>query len=274
VNVGFKILEQFVEGKLDSRVCEDLIVVTNDFAAVIDGASDESGARFAGKSGGKFAADVIAYTIEHLPIATTSRGFADALTDAVASAVRSEVGALGPDTRWPTASVVCCSAQRQEVWRVGDCNVVVGGRQLPGAKRVDEAAYSFRAAVNAAARERGMTLAEIVKQDPGAKAARPLFDAQQHLANKPGPWGYGCINGHRVPKAYVEVYGIPVGATVIMTTDGFPIVHPTLMESEQALTELMRRDPAAIGELWPMGKSTKPGAKAPDDRAYLRFNLQ
>jgi len=51
-------------------------------------------------------------------------------------------------------------------------------------------------------------------------------------------------------------------------------VMPTLSETEAALARLIRDDPAAIGDLWPIGKSTKPGSNAPDDRAYLRLVVE
>lgn len=85
------------------------------------------------------------------------------------------------------------------------------------------------------------------------------------------------IPGGRQPRSsddYIDVYAVPAGATVIMATDGFPVVHPTLKASEQALKALITRDPAAIDELWPIGKPIKPGANAPDDRAYVRFNVR
>jgi len=119
-----------------------------------------------------------------------------------------------------------------------------------------------------------MPVSEVVEHDPGALAARPLFDNQQHLANVVGPWGYGCVNGQRVPDDFVEVLPIPAGPTeVVITSDGFPVVLPTLRESEARLAEMIRNDPAATDALWAIGKSTKPGANAPDDRAYLRLML-
>ncbi|MCP5026141.1 MAG: hypothetical protein GY929_07625, partial [Actinomycetia bacterium] len=53
-----------------------------------------------------------------------------------------------------------------------------------GTKRVDAAAYSFRAAINAALLAAGTPLNEILSNDPGSAAARPLFDLQQQLTNR------------------------------------------------------------------------------------------
>ncbi len=270
--MGFQILEQFVEAKTDGRVCEDMIVVTDDFAAVIDGASDATGAQFSGKSGGRFAAEVVAGAISALQPSADARTFADALAEAAAAAVTAAAGDLGADVRWPVAVLACASAQRREVWRIGDGHVVIDGVAYPGARRIGDAACSFRAATNAALLGKGMPLDELIANDPGATAARLLIDNQQHLANKVAPWGHGCINGQRVPDEYIEVLPIPKESTqVILTSDGYPTVLGTLNETETALAEMVKQDPLAVGELWAMGKPMKPGANAPDDRAYLRF---
>lgn len=272
--MSIEIREQFVEAKSADRVCEDMIVTTDDFLAVIDGASDVTGAQFDGKTGGRFAAEVVASVITELPPTIDARTFADTLAERLRAEVHDTVGTLSKDVRWPNACVACASVYRREVWRIGDCNVTIGGVENLGGKRVDDAAYGFRAAVNAALLAKGMPLSTIVEDDPGAHATRPLLDNQQHLANVVGSWGFGCINGLRVPDDYLEVLTIPASPTeVIITSDGFPVVAATLQESEAALRALIERDPAAVGELWSVGKSTKSGANAPDDRAYLRFEI-
>ena len=261
--------EVFVEGKHPDRDCED-VVVTDDLVAVVDGATDETGARFAGKSGGKFAADVIADALKCLPESATARTFADHLSDALRTAVQDEVGSVPSETRWPVASVVCLTPSAREVWRIGDCHVRIDDTLHPGTKRVDDASYGFRAVINAALIEKGEPLNEILLNDPGAEASRPLYDLQQHLANTAGAWSYGCVNGRPIPDQHIEVFAVPPGACrVVLTSDGYPTPHPTLAESEAHLARLMASDPAAIGDLWFMGKCLKPGNNAMDDRAFV-----
>lgn len=264
----------FVEGKQPGRDCEDVIVVSDNFVAVIDGATDETGASFAGRSGGKFAADVIADALNGMPASATSRAFADRMSDALATAVQAAVGPMSPDARWPVASVVCLAPFARQVWRIGDCHVRIGDALHPGTKRVDDASYGFRAVINAALLARGTPLEQVLEEDPGAAASRPLYDLQQHLANTTGPWGYGCVNGRPIPDEHVDVFAVPPGpCRVVLASDGYPVPHPTLKESEDHLATLMASDPVAIGELWPMGKSLKPGNRAMDDRAFVSVSF-
>ncbi|MCP5027408.1 MAG: hypothetical protein GY929_14105, partial [Actinomycetia bacterium] len=140
---------------------------------------------------------------------------------------------------------------RNEIWRIGDCNFMIDHTPNIGTKRVDAAAYSFRAAINAALLAAGTPLDEILSNDPGSAAARPLFDLQQQLTNRAGPWGYGCINGRTVPDEYIEVFPIgPEVKEVVLTTDGYPEIAPTLQLTQARLDELQSTDPAAIDTLW------------------------
>jgi len=272
--MAFEVVEQFVEAKNDARVCEDIIVAADNFVAVIDGASDATGASFNGLTGGRLAAEAVADAIRGLPTATDARTFADTLSEAVRESVAAVAGDLGPDVRWPVAVAACVSRETRQVWRVGDCNIVIGGVFHPGEVGVDGASCRFRAAVNTALVNQGMSVSEIIETDPGHKAARVLIDQQQHLANRVSPWGFGCFNGQRVPDEYLEIIAIPETATeVVLASDGYPEVRGSLAATEAALRALIERDPAAMSEMWAMGKPMKPGANAPDDRAYLRLTV-
>lgn len=268
----WSVVEEFVEGKSTNRACEDITVVTSDFAAVIDGATDETGALFNGKSGGLVAAETLASAIEGLAPSSTAREFADELSGSLKRAMRTVEDDDAPE-RWPSASLVCLSFARREVWRIGDCSFLVDGEAHLGTKRVDDAAYGFRAAINASLIAAGTPLEEIRRNDPGAGYARALHDLQQQLSNREGPWGFGCINGRFVPDQFVEVFPIAREVDeVVLASDGFPDLRSTLEASETRLRELLEIDPAAVAELWGVGKAFRPGANSVDDRAYLRLS--
>lgn len=266
--MGWSVVEEFVEGKSSDRACEDLITITADFAAVIDGATDETGALYDGKSGGLIAAETLGSAIESLGRDSTGRQFADEMT----SSLKRTADANGVSTRWPSASLVCLSFARREIWRIGDCSFLVDGEPHIGTKRIDDAAYGFRAAINASLIASGTPVEEILRTDPGAGFARPLHDLQQQLSNLEGPWGFGCINGRPVPDQFVEVFPLANHVDeIVLASDGFPDLQPTLHESETRLQELLKIDPAAIAELWAVGKALRPEANSVDDRAYLRL---
>lgn len=270
--MGWSIVEQHVLGKIEGMVCEDMVVATEHHVAVIDGASDATGERYGDTTGGKFAADVIAGAISQLDRNTDARGFADAVTNALATAIQAERGDLETHVRRPAAAGICFAVEANEVWRIGDCHLVLDGEASLGGKAIDDATTGFRAAINTALMRTGVTVDEIRADDPGRQAARQLNDLQQQVANWVGPWGYGCINGTPVPDEFVEVIEIaPDVRELVMTSDGYPVPGSTLADSEAELARLLAVDPAAVDELWRMGKALRPGAHGPDDRAYVRL---
>jgi len=266
--VRWSVVEEFVETKVDGRVCEDLVVVTDSYALVIDGASDATGMDFGGRSGGQIAAETIQLAFNGMDPHATAREVVVELSTQLAQAV----GDLSPSVRWPAATVVCLSFSRNEIWRVGDGSFVIDGEPNIGVLRVNEVKSDFRAAFNTALMASGVEQGEILENDPGAALALALTNVQQHLSNRPGPWGYGVINGGAVPDEFVEVFELPVSVgEVVLASDGYPDPRVTLGESETRLRELLRQDPAAIGELSTGGKPLREGANSVDDRAYLRL---
>jgi pentapeptide repeat protein len=115
--------------------------------------------------------------------------------------------------------------------------------------------------------------ADLGKIDPGRVAARALISRQGALRNVPGPYGYAGIDGRPVPQSMVVVHPLPPGVTeLIIATDGYPEIHPTLARSEARLTELLAEDPGCVGAL--MGtKGLTDGQLSYDDRAYLRLRI-
>lgn len=131
------IFESLVLPKDDARpeTCEDRVVVLPpDFAAVIDGATDITGQRFGGQTGGALAAEAIAAAFVQAwagvrqggpdPFATATNGLA--LADRAIGGVYRELGlcdaAQDPARRFRAAfAVVSC---RDGIWRgagVDDC---------------------------------------------------------------------------------------------------------------------------------------------------------
>ena len=147
---------------------EDRLVSTENFVAVIDGATNSG--PVGGRSGGIVAAEAVAETIAALPAHVSARQFADAATECLAARL-----GQWPDKMKarPCASVVVWSAHRQEVWRVGDCHFRVDATAFAGEKLVDRLSYASRCAVVKGRLLAGSRDADVEKQRtvPGARTA-------------------------------------------------------------------------------------------------------
>jgi hypothetical protein len=275
--VAVRILEQLVVGKhSDQRRCEDVIVVHGPLVAVIDGATDKSGKLIATAEGsvtsGRFAAEVLAQAVEELQPGVTPLGAVSYLTASLDDAIRQECGPLEPYER-PTASIVMLDTSARHVWRVGDCPFRIDAVTWSATKRVDQITSEFRAAFLAATPGHLDNTDPSSGIDPGREVILPLLRTQENLANTPGEFGYGVLNGTAVPEGFIEVVQLPEGACeVVLASDGYPSLLATLADAEAELSRLLMLDPACVGPL----RSTKgllPGMCSFDDRSWIRIAL-
>lgn len=271
-SLGFEVVEHYGAPATPGTKSQDRIVVHEHFAAIVSGASLPGQADVEGQSAGYFASKILARAILKLGPGTGPNRFATRLTNVLGAAV--EAKGLDDDVVWPAASVVCLSVPRREVWRIGTCTVAINSKVHYGTKTVHQAANAYRAVINAANIEKGMPSTAVRRDDPGAVAAQPIYDAMPYLVNTEGRWGYGAINGAPVPTAFIEVFELPPGpSSVILASSGFPEVRPTLGETMHRLETLQSEDPAGTDRLWMMGSSLSPGDKSMADLAYLRLSV-
>lgn len=265
-----RVIESSVVGKHhDPALCEDMIFGGTDFVAVVDGATDKSGAKYDGVSGGRLAASVIVEELSRLPAEIDARAATDRITHALSAAV--------PDSPadGPSAAVAIYSRQRREVWQVGDVSFSPIGPQLraPTRKAVDEVASGVRAAMSVTLLEAGTDLSAMRESDPGRAVIIPLLREQFRLRNQNCPWSYGAIDGSPVPPNKIEVSPIGAGVQeIVIYSDGYPKAYRSLAEAEADLDRLLRLDPLCIGQLCST-KGWRPGQRSFDDRAFIRFTV-
>ena len=84
---------------------------------------------------------------------------------------------------------------------------------------------------------------------------------------------YSVIDGFPVAEAYVRVLTLDFQPwEIVLASDGYPFLEPTLQDSEARLTQQRQSDPLNIGTF----KATKAfviGNQSFDDRAYIRFKV-
>lgn len=81
---------------------------------------------------------------------------------------------------------------------------------------------------------------------------------------------YAVVDGFPVFMQGVIV--IPVHSEVILASDGYPFLRPTLAECEATLSQQLRDDPQNI-QTFLATKGMKEGNGSFDDRAFIRFTV-
>ena len=168
------------------------------------------------------------------------------------------------------ASVVIYSRLRHEVWLVGDCHCLLNGVYYDNPKPYEQELAEMRAQRVRELLASGMNPDDLLqKSDPAREVMIPHMLEVMHNQNVT----YAVVDGFPIPETKVPV--ITLGFEpfeIVLASDGYPFLCPTLEASEQRLQQQHDTDPLNIGTF----KATKAfvvGNNSFDDRAYIRFTV-
>lgn len=268
-----KIIEQFSCPKSTATPSEDLVAVTAFYAAVIDGATPKTPCRNGRETPGHLATAILGRAIAALPPDISARDAVDTMTAALAASrpTGNTTDTVCGDR--PTASAVIYSVKRQEIWQVGDCPFLCGGKEFRNEKEIDLILARRRAERIRQAIESGCSIESLMTDDPGRKLIQPYITAQTKRQNSLCRHGFGVLDGTPVPDAYIRIH--PVGddiREIVLASDGYPRLFTTLDSTEEYLHRCLANDPLCIGPLLAT-KGLRPGNLSFDDRSYLRIAL-
>ncbi len=262
--------EKFLLAKTgDPEKCEDVIVDTENFKAVIDGVTSKHGLLFDGKTGGRFAAEIVAEAIGSLDKKATALEAFNAINDVLIETAKSYNAEAGKHLQ---ACAVIYSKYRREVWNYGDCSLMINGERYNHSKPIDDIMAGLRAFVIELYLKDGGTPDELYSKDVGREAILPFMKKQTDFANEDGYFGYPVLNGTKINEKYIKIYKVLEGDNVVLASDGYPKLFPTLDESEKYLEYILKTDPLSIGENMQTKLMVK-GNLSFDDRSYLSFTV-
>lgn len=163
-----------------------------------------------------------------------------------------------------TASAIVYSRRHDEIWMVGDCQCLVDGVLHDNPKPYEAEIAKRRAQRIRELLDKGRSISDLQQRDEGREFILPDLIASCRNQNKT----YAVIDGFDIPLDKVKV--AKGGHEMVLASDGYPHLCPTLSESEAALSKLLAEDPLCIS-LHPATKGLMKGQKSFDDRAYIRF---
>lgn len=255
------ITEQFICGKHTAADCEDSIVITNDFAAVIDGSTSKTPKRLdPSMKNGRFAMLLIGEYIKQMPADYTMNNFCRGITLRIAEEYAkrgiAEDMAKHPEERL-TASAIIYSNSRKEVWMVGDCQAIIDGEHYDNSKPYEQ--------------EIAMQRATLIKNGMSPKEARCAIEPQLIKAMLEGQnRQYAVIDGTPIYMPGTRI--VTASHCVVLASDGYPTLLPTLHESEEALAQHLTDDPQNITDFIAT-KGLVEGNVSFDDRAYIKLTI-
>lgn len=268
-----KIIEQQTIAKSEKKKSEDAIVVTDNFIAVIDGSTSKTRKQLSWwMSNGRYAAKTVARYIKKMPAGTTSSQFCQGVTAAIAKKYgksKMQHYAQHPEERL-TASCIVFSRLRREIWMVGDCHCLVGDNYFDNPKPTEQAMAQKRSDEAHRLMAEGLaTKEELLTHDKARESIIPQLVEEMKMQNVT----YAVIDGFPIPRQKVKVIPLDFSPwTIVLASDGYPFLKPTLEASEQALAQQRLTDPLNI-ETFKATKAFMQGNNSFDDRSYIRFSI-
>ena len=278
-----KIIESNIIGKKSQEACEDGLVMTDDFIAVIDGSTSKTPKHLSpDMKNGRYAMMLISeYIQQEMKADATVDEFCEGITAYIYNKVYLPMGIeeqlrLHPEERL-TASAIIYSNQKKEVWMVGDCQAIINGKLYDNSKPYEQEIAQKRVELIA----QGLSPAEARKQiEP--LLIKAMLSGQNQT--------YTVVDGFPIYREGVKIVALkmkPVSSSietyfqghpkpvsspneVVLASDGYPFLKPTLAESEAALAEQIANDPQCIHDFIAT-KGLVAGNKSFDDRTYIRF---
>lgn len=288
-----KIIESCIIGKKSPEACEDGMVVTDDFIAVIDGSTSKTPKHLnSDMKNGRYAMMLISeYIQEELKADASVDEFCQGVTAYIYNKVYEKLGVEErlkehPEERL-TASAILYSRTRNEIWMVGDCQAIIAGKFYENGKPYEEKIARKRVELI----EQGLSPAEARKQiEP--LLIKAMLSGQNQT--------YTVIDGFPIYREGVKVVSVSDSSSVqdsvpasdsvpcsdsvsasgtipsssseiVLASDGYPFLKPTLAASEAALAEQIANDPQNIHSFIAT-KGIVEGNKSFDDRTYIRFS--
>ena len=290
-----KIIESSIIGKKSPEACEDGMVITDDFIAVIDGSTSKTPKHLnPDMKNGRYAMMLISeYIREELKADASVDDFCQGVSAYIYNKVYEKLGVEKrlkehPEERL-TASAILYSRTRNEVWMVGDCQAIINGKLYENGKPYEQEIARKRVELI----EQGLSPAEARKQ------IEPLLiEAMLSGQNQT----YTVIDGFPIYREGVKVVSVSDSCSVqdsvpasdsvpcsdsvsasgtifvssseiVLASDGYPFLEPTLAASEAALAEQIANDPQNIHSFIAT-KGIVEGNKSFDDRTYIRFSFE
>ncbi|MCD8202340.1 MAG: hypothetical protein LUD48_01700 [Prevotella sp.] len=270
-----KVIEQTIIGKKTQMECEDGIVVNDNFIAVIDGSTSKTPNRVNRQyANGKFCMQLISQYINTMAIDTTMADFCTGITAYISNVYEK----YNIDMVWLknhpverlTASAIIYSPYHKEVWMVGDCQCIVNGEFFDNPKPQEGILAEKRSKILKEMLKKGeITVEQVQAEDPGRTAIiDEVIDGCRFQNVK-----YPVIDGFPIPLDTVKVIEVYNNCKeIVLASDGYPFLKPTLEESESLFQKQLLKDPLFI-DTFKATKAVMNGYKSFDDRCYIRFEI-
>ena len=248
--------------------------MTDDFIAVIDGSTSKAARQYSeDMRNGQLAMTLVKEVIEELPSESTLSDFCLAATHRIREVyaqyhIDLERLKVHGEERL-TASVAVYSVKRKEIWMIGDCHCLADGAYYDQPKPMEATIAAERSFIIHKMLANGThTIPALMSHDDG----RDVIVSQIIDSCKWQNILFSVIDGFDIPLEKTKCIDASRCEEIVLASDGYPFLYPTLEETEATLRRLLHDDPLCINQ-YKATKGLAEGNLSFDDRAYIRLKV-
>lgn len=265
-----QIIEEFTASKRNNPALnEDAIFHNTNYIAVIDGVTNKSTQGLWSPSPGVQARETLTFALRHADKNFNAYEMYAFLNECLKTRYQDIVYFREHPNDRLQVNCIIYSVANQEIWFFGDCHCLVDDVYYNNIKQIDTLLADLRSFVYQANHHQKVSpLAE----DLGRQAILPFLELQANLANTTSEFGYLVLDGIGALPEQIKILSVADSQTITLASDGYPVLEPSLAESEAMLQQLRQDDPLLVATF----KATKGFNKklaSFDDRSYIKFTL-
>ncbi len=269
-----KIIESFIESKYGDRsLCEDELFISENYIAVIDGVTPKGKMRWDGHTSGYYAKELLRKALESLKGNEDSVQVFQFLNQILQEQYKDNLEFFKEHTEERLrATIVIYSHKYRQIWCFGDCQFMINKKAFKKEMKIDQLLAEVRSVYLHLELLGGKTIEELCMNDTSQEIIFPIIKKQLYFSNNSlaGEYAFSVLDGFNSNFDDLIIQDVEEGSSVVLASDGYPILKETLMESEMFLKTLEEKDPLCI-EYHKMESGFTNGKKAIDDRTYIKF---
>ncbi len=263
-----KILEVFTRSKSgEEKLNEDCFIVGSDYVVVADGTTAK-GKTPIGESDGRFVARFVCNCLNNISLNLQPLEILEKINEMLSKELQSK----NRQGDFASCSIVIFNSVRNELISYGDCRYKVNNIEYGFNKKSDCELAKIRSNVIKQLLRQGKTIEDIKNNDEGRRLIEEKLKEQVKHANQKSEYGYPVLNGKGVLNSFINTIKVKKGDRIILSTDGYPKLLPTLKKTEKNLMKTIKKDPLCINELINT-KGVMGENESFDDRTYVRIKV-
>ena len=269
-----QIIEKFIASKYgEDALCEDGLFINDKFIAVMDGVTAKGEILWNNKTSGFHAKEILIKAMEQLDGKEGASQVLEYLNFQLHKQYNGNEDYFLKNTAERLRSTIVIYSQRhKQIWCFGDCQFRINGQSFKKEMEIDVLLAEVRSAYLHSELISGKSAEELCLSDPSQEILLPFIRNQLYFSNcdKGGKYEFSVLDGFCDDFSKVIVADVKAGDTVILASDGYPSLEPSLQESELFLKELKEKDPLCI-DCYKAGSGFTNGKSSIDDRTYIKF---